>query len=175
MLAAHLSGRKAISLEALALDSLNREMTPISDVTGIGRKRITMAQVLIAEAAAYAAAKADVTLQLRDILLKEAENKGVTEVFKTVEMPLVPVLARMQANGTAVDVGPLEQMSAELGEQLSRIEADMYEVVGHEFNLNSPQQLGDVLFKELRLPPTKRTPERLLHRRLLLGRPQASN
>ncbi len=157
MLAAHLSGRKAISLEALALDSLNREMTPISDVTGIGRKRITMAQVLIAEAAAYAAAKADVTLQLRDILLKEAENKGVTEVFKTVEMPLVPVLARMQANGTAVDVGPLEQMSAELGEQLSRIEADMYEVVGHEFNLNSPQQLGDVLFKELRLPPTKRT------------------
>ena len=88
---------------------------------------------------------------------KELEAKDVRGLFDTVEMPLVPVLVRMQRNGVALDSGLLNDMSAELGDRLSRIEADMYDLVGHQFNLNSSQQLSDVLFKELRLPPTKRT------------------
>ena len=157
MLAAHVGGRKAIGLKALALECLHVEMTPISELIGTGRKQITMAQVPIDKAAPYAAADADITLQLYHIFRVEVGEKGGKAAFETVEMPLVPVLVRMQAYGVALDVGLLERMSAELGAQISRIEAGMYDLVGHQFNLNSSQQLGDVLFKELRLPPTKRT------------------
>ena len=157
MLAAHVSGRKAIGLKALALEYFNEEMVPISDLIGTGRKQITMAQVPVDGAADYASADADFTQRLRDVFDKELEAKDVRGLFDTVEMPLVPVLVRMQRNGVALDSGLLNDMSAELGDRLSRIEADMYDLVGHQFNLNSSQQLSDVLFKELRLPPTKRT------------------
>ena len=157
MLAAHLSGRKAVGLKDLALDCLHQEMTPISELIGTGRKQITMAQVPIEKAAPYAAADADFTISFYDVIRREVDEKGVSKALSTIEMPLVPVLVRMQRNGAALDTQLLNQMSAELGEQLSLIEAEMYELVGHQFNLNSSQQLGDVLFKELRLPPTKRT------------------
>ena len=157
MLTAHLCGRKALGLEALALESLNVEMTPISELIGTGRKQITMAEAAISDAADYAAADADITFQLRDTFRREVEEKSAGNVAATVEMPLVPVLVRMQVNGVALDTGLLQEMSQELGARISEIETKMYEQVGHEFNLNSSQQLGDVLFKELRLPQTKRT------------------
>ena len=157
MLAAHAAGRRAIGLPELALDCLHSELTPLTALTGTGKKRITMAQVPIDKAAQYAAANAATIVELQGILEKEAADKGVATALSEVELPLAPVLVRMQLNGVALDVELLEQMSADLGGQLSRIETDMYETVGHEFNLNSSQQLGDVLFKELRLPPTKRT------------------
>ena len=157
MLAAHLSGRKAIGLKALALEYFNEEMTPISDLIGTGRKQVTMAQVPVENAAEYAAADADFTQRLRVVFEQELDNKGIRGVFDRVEMPLVPVLVRMQRDGVAVDAEQLEVMSVELGGQLSRIQSEMYKLVGHEFNLNSSQQLGEVLFQELRLPPTKRT------------------
>ena len=157
MLAAHVSGRKAIGLKALALEYFNEEMTPISDLIGTGRKQVTMAQVPVEDATAYAAADADFTQRLRVVFEQELQNKGIRGLFDRVEMPLVPVLVRMQRDGVAVDANQLDQMSVELGGQLSLIQNEMYELVGHEFNLNSSQQLGEVLFQELRLPPTKRT------------------
>ena len=157
MLAAHLSGRKAIGLKALALEYFNEEMTLISDLIGTGRKQVTMAQVPIEDAAEYAAADADFTQRLRVVFEQELDNKGLRGVFDRVEMPLVPVLVRMQRDGVAVDAEQLELMSGELGGQLSQIQSEMYGLVGHEFNINSSQQLGEVLFQELRLPPTKRT------------------
>ena len=157
MLAAHVSGRKSIGLKALALDCLNEELPPINKLIGTGRKQITMAQVAIEAAADYAAADADFTQRLRGVLAQELDDKNIRDLFDTVEMPLVPVLVRMQQNGVVLDSKMLNQMSAELGSRLGEIEAGMYDLVGHQFNLNSSQQLGDVLFKELRLPPTKRT------------------
>lgn len=157
MLAAHVSGRKAISLKALALECLHVEMTPISELIGTGKNQITMADVAIDRAAPYAAADADVTLQLYFVFQEEMEGGKCKEAFDAVEMPLVPVLVRMQMEGIALDVNGLGRMSEELGGQISRIETDIYRLVGHQFNLKSAQQLGDVLFKELRLPPTKRT------------------
>ena len=157
MVAAHLVGRKSLGLKALGLELLNIEMTPITELIGTGKKQITMAQAPIAQAADYASADADATEQLRNLLEGEVEEKAARVVLDTVEMPLAPVLARMQLNGVALDSGLLETMSAELGDQMLAIQAEMYETVGHEFNLNSSQQLGDVLFNELRLPPTKRT------------------
>ena len=157
MLAAHVGGRKSIGLKAMALDYFNHEMTPISELIGTGRKQITMAEVPVEEAAGYAAADADFTQRLAEVLEKELDQKSIKGLFADVEMPLVPVLVRMQYNGVALDAAMLGEMSVELGGRLSQIEAEMYELVGHIFNLNSPQQLGEVLFTELRLPPTKKT------------------
>lgn len=157
MLAAHFSGIKAIGLKQLAQTQLSEEMTPISELIGTGRKQLTMDKVDIAAAAQYAAADADMTRRLVDVFADRLEENRTREPFDAVEMPLVSVLVRMQRNGVAVDVDALNRMSAELGGQLAAIQAGMYEVVGHEFNINSSQQLGDVLFNQLRLPPTRRT------------------
>ena len=156
MLAAHVSGRKSIGLKALALECFNEEMTPITDLIGTGKKQITMAQVAIDRTADYAAADADFTQRLWPILERELTEKSITELFSETEMPLVPVLVRMQRNGVSLDADLLQKMSIELQDKLSRIETEMYTLVGHQFKLNSPQQLSEVLFTELRLPPTKR-------------------
>jgi DNA polymerase-1 len=157
MVAAHIGGRKSVGLKALALECLNVEMTPITDLIGSGKKQTTMALVTIERAAPYAAADADLTYQLREIFIKETADKGVADALEKVEMPLVPVLVRMQLNGVALDSGHLERMSVELATEIARSRVQMYELVGHEFNIGSSQQLGDLLFKEMRLPHTKRT------------------
>ena len=157
MLAAHLCGRRAVGLNELALDLLHQELTPISEIIGTGRKQITMAQVPIAEAAAYSAANADAALRLHAVLDEVVKDKQTTRSLDEVETPLVPIIVKMQLNGVAIDSELLLDMSRELGAQLSGIESAMYETVGHEFNINSSQQLGGVLFDELRLPRTKKT------------------
>ncbi len=157
MLAAHIGGRKSVALGSLALECLGVELMTETDVTGTGRKRITFAEAPISAVADYACAEVDLVWQLRKILGKEAEDKGVRDALDTVEMPLVPVLVRMQVAGVALDSSHLEGMAGTLAADISRIQTEMYELVGHEFNIASSQQLGQVLFQELRLPPTKRT------------------
>ena len=160
MIAAHLCGRTrtSISLKPLALSLLHEDMTPIEDLIGRGRNQVTMDKVEIAKAADYAAADADMTYRLVDVFEKELEENNLRVTFDTLEMPLVPVLVKMQRDGVAIDTGALAPMSIEMGEQIDAIRQSMYDTVGHEFNLNSPKQLGDVLFNELYLPPTRKTP-----------------
>ena len=156
MIAAHVGGRKAVGIEALALESLDIELKPVTDITGTGRKQITMAQASIGDAAGHACGRADAAWQLRETLSSEAMEKGVAGALGEFEMPLVPVLVRMQRNGVAVDADHLTAMSARFERDIDRTEAGMFELVGHEFNIGSSRQLGDVLFNELRLPPTKK-------------------
>ena len=160
MVAAHLCGRTrtAVGLKPLALSMLKEEMTPIEDIIGKGRNQTTMDKVAIATAADYAAADADMTYRLVDMLADELADNSLRHTFDTLEMPLVPVLVKMQRDGVAIDTDALAPMSVELGEQVDAITETMYDIVGHEFNLNSPIQLGDVLFNELHLPPTRKTP-----------------
>ena len=157
MLAAHLCGKKAVDLKALALDYCGHEMPPVTDLIGTGRKQVTMAQVEIDRASRYACEQADFAGRLLGLLRDELAEKKSTDVFEQVEMPLAPVLVRMQLNGVALDRELLSEMSSELADRLSAIETGMFDLVGHEFNLNSGRQLGEVLFDELRLPPTRRT------------------
>ena len=160
MIAAHLCGRTrtSIGLKPLALSLLHEDMTPIEDLIGRGRNQITMDKVEIAKAADYAAADADMTYRLVNVFEKELEENNLRITFDTLEMPLVPVLVKMQRDGVAIDTGALAPMSIEMGEQIDAIRQSMYDTVGHEFNINSPKQLGDVLFNELYLPPTRKTP-----------------
>ena len=157
MLAAHAAGHSQVGLKNLALEFFGEEMTPISDLIGTGRKQITMDRVEISRAAEYAAADADFTERLKRDLEVELREKSLEDMLSEYEVPLVPVLVKMQRDGVAIDVDALHKMSEELGTELDRIRNDMYLTVGHEFNLNSSNQLGDVLFTELRLPHTKRT------------------
>ena len=157
MIAAHLCGRTrtSVGLKPLALSMLKEDMTPIEELIGRGRNQITMDKVEIAKAADYAAADADMTYRLIDVFAGELEENNLRHTFDTLEMPLVPVLVKMQRDGVAIDTGALAPMSVEMGEQIDAITESMYETVGHEFNINSPRQLGDVLFNELYLPPKR--------------------
>jgi len=157
MVAAYLLGEKSLNLKALSFSRLGIEMTPISDLIGTGAKQRSMAEVPVKEAARYACADADITGQLAELLEPELKRQGLWQLFSEVEMPLVPVLVTMERNGVALDVELLRQMAHRLGEQLLTLEAAIYNSIGHRFNVNSPQQLGSVLFEELRLPPAKKT------------------
>ena len=157
MVAAHLAGRKGLGLKSLAMDCFRVETTPISELIGTGRNQVTMAQVPSEKASAYACADADFTWRLKGVMEEELKEKGLYDLLGSVEMPLVPVMVRMQLNGVKLETGLLREMGADLGQRLSQLEREVYEVTGHQFNINSSQQLGDVLFKEMRMPQTKRT------------------
>ena len=157
MVAAHLLGEKSLGLKTLAFSKLGIEMTPIDALIGSGRKQISMSQVEVKQAADYACADADVTGQLAELLRPELNQQGLWQLFSEVEMPLVPVLVTMERNGVSLDTEPMRQMSHRLGEQLLKLEKEIYDNVGHQFNINSPQQLSSILFEELKLPPTRKT------------------
>jgi len=159
MVAAYLlnPGRRGLGLKELGFENLNLMMTPIVDLIGTGKKQISMAQVPIRTAADYAGADADVTLRLHERLLPQLAERNLQKLYDEVEVPLIPVLAQMELTGVLVDPEFLRRMGKELDEQLVALTADIYQAVGHEFNLNSPKQLGDILFKELKLPPGRRT------------------
>ncbi|MDP2743974.1 MAG: DNA polymerase, partial [Dehalococcoidia bacterium] len=157
MVAAHLLGERALDLKAVAFTRLGVEIRPITELIGSGRKQISMAQVEIREAADYACTGAVVSFMLRDILENELRNEGIWSLFTDVEMPLVPVLVHMEKSGIALDTGLFERLSGEMEVQLRKLEVDIYNSLGHQFNVNSPQQLSAVLYQELGLPRPRRT------------------
>jgi len=157
MIAAYLLGEKSIGLKALAFSRLGIEMTPISDLIGAGAKQTCISQAEIERTGDYACADADMTRRLAEIFGAELHQKGLWQLFAEVEMPLVPALIHMEMNGVAIDSELLGQMSRRLGERLLGLEKEIYENAGHKFNINSPQQLGPILFDELKLPPAAKT------------------
>ena len=157
MIAAFLIGEKSLGLKGLSFDRLGIEMTPITELIGTGSKQITMDKVSVDSASPYAAADADITLRLSTMIEKELREEGMWEMMDDVELPLVPIIVRMQRAGIALDGKLLQGLSLELGERMAVLEGGIYDDVGHRFNINSPKQLGDVLFKELSLPSAKRT------------------
>ncbi len=147
-------GSRNLGLKNLAGARLGESMTRIEELIGTGKNQRSMAEVIIAEAAPYAAADAETTLRLRPLL--EAELKRVPklwDLFVNIEMPLIPVLADMEMAGIALDRDFFASFSVELNERITALEKQVYTAVGKIFNLNSTQQLSDVLFGTLRLSP----------------------
>jgi DNA polymerase-1 len=142
-----------LGLKDMAEIYLGVEMTHITELIGSGKNQQTMADVSVASAAPYAAADAEVTLRLAALLRPRLPQRNVEAIFTSMEMPLVSVLANMEQNGILVDVAYLAEMTRQLAARLSEIEIQITTAVGHPFNLNSTQQLSDVLFKELGLKP----------------------
>lgn len=146
-----------LGLKNLAWVRLGVQMTEIETLIGRGKNQITMAEVPIDAAAAYAAADADLTLRLVPELYTEMETSKAIDLFNQLEMPLVQVLADMEMTGIALDTKFLKTMSGELEKRLDEIQSQIYEAVGNEFNINSPQQLSMALFERLGLQPPDRT------------------
>jgi len=148
----------SLSLKWLAAERLGVEMMEITEILGKrGPKQLSMTQVPVEKVSDYACADADMTLRLREVLERELKEQDLWRLFAEVEMPLVPVLARMEMAGVALDVAALRDMSRQLGEQVTSLEEEIYTEVGHQFNIGSPQQLSVVLFEELHLPKSRRT------------------
>ena len=157
MVAAHLLSRGQLGLKNLALDVLGQEMTPINKLIGTGKKQITFDKVDIESAAPYAAADADMTARLRLAFEEPVVREGLSYLMTDMEMPLVPILVTMQRHGIKLDSAGLREMSEDLREQLFQTEEELYKSIGHTVNINSPQQLSELLFNEIGLPKTKRT------------------
>jgi len=146
-----------LGLKNLAAARLGESMTHIEELIGSGKKQISMAEVAIAAAAPYAAADAEVSLRLYSLLAKELSRlPKLQELFRKIEMPLVPVLVEMEMAGVALDRDFFAVMSKELASRLEAIEKDVTAAVGKAFNLNSTQQLSTVLFETLHLAPPDR-------------------
>ena len=159
MIAAYLlePSRRGFGLKDLAWSKLGLEMRPITELIGKGRDQITLAQVSIADTAAYAGADADATLRLMVVLEDELRQREQWDLFRDVEMPLVEVLMEMEMAGVALDTGELMQISASMYQRIVALEKEIHGLAGHPFNINSTQQLAEVLFEELGLPAKAKT------------------
>lgn len=139
-------------LKDLAQTYLGLEMQEITALIGTGRKQITMAEVAVNDAAVYAAADAVATWMLREKLRPEIETKNLEKLYREIEIPLLHVLTHMEQNGIMLDVPFLAELAEKLDMQLRKIEAEVYQMAGENFNLNSPAQLSKILFENLNLP-----------------------
>jgi len=147
-------------MDSLALKYLGHKTIHFEDIAGKGAKQLTFNQVKLEEAGPYAAEDADITLRLHQALWPRLEQEpGLGSVFKTIEMPLVPVLSRIERQGALISRELLVQHSQELGVRLQELERHAYDLAGQEFNLGSPKQLGEILFTKLELPIIKKTPK----------------
>jgi len=157
MLAAYLLGEKSLGLKALAFNKLGIEIATPAGLTGPGKKQSSLSLLDANQIADYACASVDIVWSLKESLETELRTQGLWQLFTEVEMALVPVLVAMERDGILLDTDLLREMSLEQGQELLRLEKEIYGSVGHQFNINSPQQLGKVLFEELRLPQSRRT------------------
>jgi len=145
-----------LGLKNLAFARLGDEMTHIEELIGKGKKQISMAQVAVESVAPYAAADAETTLRLLPLMRGEVERVHAEKLMAEIEMPLVPVLAQMEMTGVLLDLPFFKELSAELRRRMADIEKQVYAAVGKPFNINSTQQLSEVLFDRLRLEPPDR-------------------
>ena len=147
-------------MDSLARRYLNVETISFEEIAGKGVKQLTFNQIELEQAAPYAAEDADITLRLHQALWgKLAAEPGLAKVFSEIELPLLPVLARMERLGTTIEPKLLHQQSQEIEVRLAELEKQAHELAGQEFNLSSPKQLGEILFTKLGLPIIKKTPK----------------
>nr|WP_312972898.1 DNA polymerase I [Pseudomonas sp.] len=145
-------------MDSLSLKYLGHSTIRFEDIAGKGAKQLTFDQIALEQAGPYAAEDADVTLRLHQNLWARLEEiPSLASVLRDIEIPLVPVLARIERNGALVDAKLLGEHSQELGEKLVALERQAFEVAGEEFNLGSPKQLGAILYEKLGLPIISKT------------------
>lgn len=145
-------GTRQHNLDYLAQHYLNYQMIPIERLIGEkGKNQKNMADIAVSQVYPYACEDADITFRLKEILEKQLKETNTFGLFETVEIPLVSVLLQMEKNGVKIDVSVLKEMSGEISQNLLEIEKDIYQMSGTEFNINSPQQLGKILFEQLEI------------------------
>jgi DNA polymerase-1 len=149
--------RQGHGLDALALEHLNHRMISYAEVTGSGKSQKNFSQVEIGTASRYACEDADATWLLRRKFAPLLTENGVEELFRRIEMPLVPILAEMENHGVLLDTSLLAELSSDFSSRMADLEERILGLAGTSFNLNSPKQLGEVLFEKMGLKSGKKT------------------
>ena len=148
------------NMDALALKYLDYKTVHFEDIAGKGAKQLTFNQIDIEKAGHYAAEDADITLRLHHAIFPALEQTAsMLSVFNDIEMPLLPVLARMEQTGVLIDSDILAEQSLSIGQRLAELEIEAHNLAGKSFNLSSPKQLQQILFEELKIPVIKKTPK----------------
>lgn len=146
-------------MDSLASRWLSHKTITFEEIAGKGKNQLTFNQIALEEAGRYAAEDADVTLRLHLAMWPQLEQeKGPLNIFRNIEMPLVPVLSRVERNGVMIDPAVLHAHSEELGKRLVELEQKAHEIAGEPFNLSSPKQLQTILFEKQGIKPLKKTP-----------------
>ena len=149
--------KRSHGLSALALEHLGRTMRPIEDLIGKGKDQLTLAEVALPEVRDYACADAETAWSLTALFRPELEAAGLAGLMRDVELPLVPVLAGMELTGVSVDTAFLGRLAVDYGREADRLRQSVWAAAGVEFNLDSPKQVGEVLFDRLGLRKGRRT------------------
>ncbi|MEX1270006.1 MAG: DNA polymerase I [Balneolaceae bacterium] len=158
MVAAYLiDANQRIKMDSLAKKYLNYEPIAIEELIGKGRARKSMAEIPFKKIMNYACEDADITFRLFQVLAEQLEEDELLEIADNLDFPLIHVLGAMETTGVKVDVDMLGEFSRELTEDLIQLEEEIFAKTGEEFNLNSPQQLGTVLFEKMEIPAGKKT------------------
>jgi len=149
---------KPHDMDTMAMRHLGYTTIPYVDVCGKGASQICFDQVELARATEYAGEDSDITLRLHQAMLGHVEaDKGLSYIYRNIEMPTMEVLQKIERNGVLIDSALLEVQSAELGKRLHELEQQAYELAGGPFNLGSPKQIGEIFFGKLQLPVIKKT------------------
>ena len=154
MLAAHLLSEQVLELPSLALGRLNMEIQLLPNASGV--KHVPVCNLSVEQVAHFACACADAVGRLSQLLAQELEEQQLLSLYNNVELPLVALLVGMQRSGVLLDTDLLANMSHRLGERLTALEQEIHTAAGCKFNINSPKQLGEVLFEKLHLPTTQK-------------------
>ncbi len=159
MIASYLlnAGNRQHGLDALAFSEIGYTMQPIEDLIGKGKNQISMKDVDVQKVSWYAAEDADMTFRLKEIFEPLLKKEELEKVFHDIDMPLIPVLAKMEHTGIKLDVDLLAKLSVQAADEIVELERDIYKLAGEEFNIGSPKQLQDILFVKLNLTSGKRT------------------
>ncbi len=153
MLASYLlnPGSRAHDLDSLAFSELGYEMIKIDELIGKGKDQISLKDVELEKIVLYSCEDADITLRLKNILEKRIRKEGLDKVFFGIEMPLLWVLADMELTGVKIDSNFLKKLSTKVKRQIKSLERRIYKIAGTEFNVNSTQQLSEILFSRLKI------------------------
>ena len=147
-------------MNSLALKYLGEKTISFEDIAGKGAKQLTFNQVDLEKAAEYAAEDADITLRLHQVLRPQLRDTGrLDAVYRDIDLPLVPVLSRMEQRGALIDASTLRQHSQELAERMAELEQEAHEEAGESFNLGSTKQLQAIFYDKMGLPVIKKTPK----------------
>ena len=152
------AGLGAHDLAALAARHLDHKPMTYEDVCGKGRNQVSFDRIETVRAAAYCAERADIVVRLWQVLAPRLVAERMSTVYATLERPLIPVLARMEQAGIAIDRAMLSRLSSEFAQTIARLEDEIAEIAGERFNPGSPKQLGDILFGKMGLPGASKTP-----------------
>jgi DNA polymerase I len=151
------AGRTDHGMDVLSENHLGHKPIKFAEVAGSGRSFIGFSRVAIDRATEYSAEDADVTLRLWRVLKPRLSAERMTNVYETLERPMIEVLARMEERGIMIDRAILTKLSGEFAQDMGRLEGTIYALAGEKFNLGSPKQLGDILFGKMGLPGAKKT------------------